>query len=414
MEYSLVLREIHERRAFSSRASLERIRRLMGRLGNPQNRFRCVHVAGTNGKGSTCALVESALRQAGYRVGLFTSPYLVDFRERIQINREMISRERLVACYRQVMEAEQALEQAGFEPVNEFELVTALGFVAFAEAGVDYGVIEVGLGGRWDATNVIAAPEVCCITPVSLDHTRVLGSTVEEIAREKAGILKPGRPVIMAAQEPGAEGVIRAEAEDLGCPLIPAATWMQEGYDCQGQRLLLEGVPVTLPLLGRFQGENAAAAWSVCRRLGLDRETICRGFAQVSWPGRLQYIPGSPGLLIDAGHNPAGIGALCQTLKELFPEREKIAVMAMMRDKDYEKCIPMVAKELRLLVAATVSLPRSLPPEELARQAAPYCAVRTAADMASGLKLARELAGPEELIVVCGSVYGAGAALAWL
>ena len=409
MEYAEVLQGIHGRKTFSSTASLERIRRLMERLGNPQNRVRCVHVAGTNGKGSTCALVESALRQAGYRVGLFTSPYLVDFRERIQINREMISKELLTACYQQVMAAEDELEREGVEAVNEFELVTALGFTAFAAAEVDYGVIEVGLGGRCDATNVISAPAVCCITSISLDHTGVLGNTVEEIAREKAGILKPGCPAVMAPQEPGAEEVSRETAKGLGCLLIPAASWSRRDDDCHGQRLTLDGVPVSLPLLGRFQGDNAAAAWSVCRQLGLDAETIRQGFSQVSWPGRLQYV--APGLLIDAGHNPAGIAALCEALDRLFPNRRKIAVMSMMRDKDHQGCVPMVAKRCRLLVATTVSLPRSLPPEELAREAAPYCSTRTAADTEAGIALARELAGPEDLIVVCGSVYGAGAAI---
>lgn len=411
MEYDQVLAAIHSRRTFSSSASLERITRLMDRLGNPQDQIRCIHVAGTNGKGSVCALVESALRQSGYRVGLFTSPYLVDFRERIQIDRRMISQEQLVACYETVMEAEERLEQEGLEPVNEFELVTALGFVAFQRAEVDYAVIEVGLGGRCDATNVIKSPEVCCITSISLDHVDVLGHTVGEIAGEKAGIIKPGRPVVMARQAPEAEAVIRQRAEELGSPLVETGRWrlLEESLICQrigdGSRELL------LQLLGRFQADNAGAAWEVCRLLGLEELAVRQGFFHASWPGRLQYVPGSPEMLIDAGHNPAGITALCQVLDCFFLGQNVIGVMAMMGDKAHQECVPMVARRCHTLIAATVGLPRSLTPEQLAREAAPYCPVRTANSVAEGIQLARALASPEDLILVAGSVYAAGEAL---
>ena len=411
MTYAEALSGIHSRKAFSSSASLERMIRLMDRLGNPQDRIKCIHVAGTNGKGSVCALVESALRAAGYRVGLFTSPYLVDFRERIQVDREMISREELIACYETVMERELALEQEGYEPVNEFELVTALGFVAFARANVDYGVIEVGLGGRYDATNILKTPEVCCITSISLDHTAVLGNTVTAIAGEKAGIMKPSCPVVIAKQTLEVNAVLTDTAEALSCRIYRPEDWVNSSYDRTGQRFHVGTTELFLPLLGRYQGENAAAAWAVCCVLGLTVEDIHQGFSQVRWPGRLQYIEGRPGLLIDAGHNLAGISALCETLDELFPQTEITAVMAMMGDKDHACCVPMVARRAELLIAARVDLPRCLSSDALAAEAGPYCRTETASSISEALARARDVTKPEGLIVVCGSVYAAGEAL---
>lgn len=412
MTYSEALAGIHSRRAFSAGGpSLERIRRLLDRLDNPQNNFRSVHVAGTNGKGSVCALVESALRASGHRVGLFTSPYLVDFRERIQVDRTLLSEDTVAELYAAVMEQEQLLEQAGFEPVNEFELVTTLGFLAFSRQHVEYAVIEVGLGGRCDATNILGAPEVCCITPISLDHTAVLGDTVAQIAREKAGIIKAGRPVVLAQQEGSALDVLTAQAQKQGSPCIPAPNPELLRYDIHGLTFCCDGEVLTIPLLGRYQMDNAAAAWAVCKVLGLPPACVKAGFSQVSWPGRMQFIPGAPDLLIDAGHNPAGITALCAALDELAPGRDIVAVMAMMRDKDHNACIPMVASRCRCLIAATVGLPRSLPPEELAGEASPFCETQTSPSVAQGIALARSLAKPDTLVLVCGSVYAAGEAL---
>jgi dihydrofolate synthase/folylpolyglutamate synthase len=410
MTYDEVLRGIHSRKTFSSRPTLDRIRRLLDALGNPQDQLRCIHIAGTNGKGSVSALVESALRRSGFRVGLFTSPYLVDFRERIQVDRQLISEESLTVCYETVMAAENALEQQGFEPVNEFELVTALGFTAFQAAKVDYAVMETGLGGRWDATNVIKTPAACCITPISLDHTAVLGDTLEQIAGEKAGIFKENCPVVLAPQAEAARQVLLRQAAEMHSPVTETKPGKLLQYDLRGITMEYDETVVHLPLLGEYQTDNAAAAWEVCKLLGLDKETIAQGFSQVSWPGRLQYIPGAPDLLIDAGHNPAGIQALCQALDQLFPDRDITCVMAMMQDKDYAQCIPLVARRCRTLIAATVGLPRSLPPADLAQVASPYCKTFTAETVLSGISRAKDLAGPKGLVLVCGSVYAAGEA----
>lgn len=412
MTYQEALLGIHSRKAFSvGGPTLERIRRLMERLGNPQEQFRTMHIAGTNGKGSVSALVAAALQKSGFRTGLFTSPYLVEFRERIQVDREMISEELLISCYEAVMQEETALEQEGHEPVNEFELVTAMGFLAFARMHVDYAVIEVGLGGRCDATNILSRPAACCITPVSLDHTGVLGNTVAEIAAEKAGIIKPGCPVVIARQEPEAQAILLQTASALDSPVVCTGTPELVSCDKSGNSFCYDGQTLSIPLLGQYQLQNAAAAWEVCKLLKLPPDRVKQGFSGAFWPGRLQYIPGSPDLLIDAGHNPAGIAALCEALNTLFAGREILTVMAMMQDKDHIWCIPQVAKRSGLLIAATVSLPRSLPPQQLAGEAEPYCRTLTAASVAEGIRMAKAMAGPEQLILVCGSVYAAGEAL---
>ena len=410
MTYEEALAGIHSRRTFSGGGpTLDRIRRLMDALGNPQERYKVVHIAGTNGKGSVSAMTAAALRECGYRVGLFTSPYLVEFRERIRLGGENISEKALLSCYETVMEAEKKLESQGFEPVNEFELVTAMGFLAFARAKVDYAVLEVGLGGRTDPTNLIAHPAACCITSISQDHTQVMGDTLEQIAGEKAGIIKRGAPVIVARQKPEVYRVIAEKAEEMGATLYPAPDVEPLRQDKHGTKFLCGETELEIPLLGDYQMENAAAAWEITRVLGLPEEQVKRAFSQVSWPGRLQYIPGKPDYLIDAGHNPGGIGALCKTLNELFADRKITAVVSMMKDKDYEACIPEVAKLAEHVIGCSVGLPRSLRPEEIAKTAGAYCKADWSERFSGAMEMARKDEG--NLIVVCGSVFGAGAAL---
>ena len=410
MTYEEALAGIHSRRTFSGGGpTLDRIRRLMDALGNPQERYKVVHIAGTNGKGSVSAMTAAALEACGYQVGLFTSPYLVDFRERIRLGGKNISKPDLVGCYETVMAAEKLLEQQGFEPVNEFELVTAMGFLAFDRAGVDYAVLEVGLGGRTDPTNLVEHPSVCCITSISLDHTQILGDTLEKIAGEKAGIIKPHVPVVTARQKPEVYGVIARQAEKLDAPLSPAPDVSPIRQDKTGTRFSCGKTELFIPLLGDYQMENAAAAWQIARVLELPEERVRQAFRTVSWAGRLQYIPGEPDYLIDAGHNPGGIHALCKTLRELFADRKITAVVSMMKDKDYGTCIPEIAKAADHVIGCTVGLPRSLAPEEIAHVAGAITRADWTERMEQALAKAEQDAG--NLIVVCGSVFGAGKAL---
>ena len=412
MTYEEVLSGIHSRRTFSGGGpTLDRIRRLMDALGDPQEDYRCIHVAGTNGKGSLCAFMNSILMECGYRVGMFTSPYLRDFRERIQVSGEMISKEMLIDCYMRVMEAENKLEEAGFEPVNEFELVTAIGFLAFSKMQVDYVVLEVGLGGTSDPTNLINKPAVSCIMPISLDHTAILGDTVEQIAGEKAGIIKSGCPVVIARQPKEARKVFLEQAKSLGAKLYEAKEPQVLSKSVHGTAFFSGDETYEISLLGNHQTENAMVALGASNLLGLPSDLVKAGLRKASWPGRLQLIPGDVDVLIDAGHNAAGIDALSSALEELFPDRRIISVVGMMKDKDYSYVLPQIAKRSSVLIGTTVGLPRSLKPCEIQEGASVYCTAFSAEDVPSALDMAKKCAETGDLILVCGSVYLAGEAL---
>lgn len=412
MTYSEVLSAIHSRKAFSTGGpTLSRIRRLMERLGNPQEDFKTVHVAGTNGKGSCCAMLDAALRANGYKTGLFTSPYLKDFRERIRMDGEMISEKLLIGCYETVMAHQTAIEQEGFEPINEFELVTAIAFLAFSRANMDYVVLEVGLGGRSDPTNLVKQPAVSVIMPISLDHIAILGDTIPKIAEEKAGIIKSGCPVVLARQPEEAKIVFYETAKSLRAPIHQANAPVPITEDKAGSRFLCGSQELTIPLLGAHQMENAAAAWKACEVLGIANPISQTALSHVSWPGRLQYFPGKPEFLVDAGHNEAGIKALCMAVDKLFAGQKIISIMAMMKDKDYEFCIPAIAGRARALIGTSVGLPRSLPPEELREKASEFCPAFSARNMNEAIQMAKSMAERDELILICGSVYAAGDAL---
>lgn len=412
MTYSEVLAAIHSRRTFSTGGpTLDRIRRLMERLGNPQEDFKTIHVAGTNGKGSASAMLHGALTANGYRTGLFTSPYLKDFRERIRMGNEMISEEILIACYEAVIAEQTTLEQEGFEPVNEFELVTAIGFLAFSRAKMEYVVLEVGLGGRTDPTNLINKPAAALIMPISLDHTAILGNTVAEIAAEKAGIIKADCPVISAIQSPEADKVIRETSEKHNAPLYLSEAVSIIDRDKSGSIFRYNNEVLKVSLLGDHQTENAAAVWKALSVLGLDNDFSKRALSQVKWPGRLQYFPGYPEILVDAGHNEAGVKALCRALDDLFGEKKIISIMAMMKDKDHSFCISEIGSRSKYLIGTSVFQPRSLSPQEVAQEAASYCPSGFACSMSEAISMARSKAQPDDLILICGSVYAAGDAL---
>ncbi len=410
MTYSEVLSGIHGRKRFSQ-PTLDRIRRLMAALGDPQEQFRVVHVAGTNGKGSVSAMIHEMLVASGYKTGLFTSPYLKEFRERIRICGENIPEEDLISCYETVMEAELALEQEGFEPINEFELVTAMGFLAFSRAGVEFVVLEVGLGGKSDPTNLIAKPAVCVIMPISLDHTAVLGDTVAQIAGEKAGIIKECCPLVLAKQPEDAKQVFCETAKVLHAPVYEAEAVIPVAGDKFGSRFCVGEREVFLPLLGSHQMDNAAVALKAAEVLGLDMNTCAKALSHVSWPGRLQYFPGTPEFLVDAGHNPAGIESLCDALDRLFDDKTIIAILAMLKDKDFDTCIPAIASRSRAVIGTTVGQPRSMTPDEICQEGAAYCPAFPAENMQQAIELAKTMATEQDLILICGSVYAAGDAL---
>jgi len=388
------------------RFDLRTIQTLLAELGHPERQFASVHIAGTNGKGSVAALVEAAARTARIRTGLYTSPHLQRLTERIRIRGEEIAPQELAPAASAVRAAAERLLAAGRLDLapSFFEIVTAVGMLAFARAGIELGVIEVGLGGRLDATNVLA-PRVAVFTPIGLDHEAYLGSTVSAIAAEKAGILKPGIPrALSAIQTPEAAAVLAERAAAAGVPLraLTAAD--------------IAAAPATA-LRGRHQVENAALAAAVCAELrsqgwDLTPAAVTGGFAAARWPGRLERIAERPDVYLDGAHNPMAARALAAYLDE-FRERHAAPVLiyGSMRDKAIEEICELLFPRAAAVVITAPRQPRALDPAALARACGGLApAVETAPDYPSALAAARRRAGAEGAIFVTGSLYLVGEA----
>ena len=429
MDYCESVTYLESAARFGKKAGLDNIRRLLARLGNPQEQCHAVHVAGTTGKGSVCAMVEAVLRQAGCRTGLFTSPYLERFTERIRIDGQEIAPERVAAITSRVRQEAEAMAACGEGNPTFFELVTALGFCAFAEAQVEWAVIETGMGGRLDATNVLQS-DLAIITAIGLDHTQVLGNTVEEIAREKAGIMKPGVPVVIYPQ-PYAEAYaeLLAAAKDRGCPAyaVREATVLVEASGLAGQtfRLLYQGrafPPLHIHMLGVHQCLNAATAALSCAVLAgplglpIQMEDIVQGLELARWPGRLEIIRTDPVVLLDGAHNPQGAQVLRRAVEDLLPSRNAIVVCGVMATKSARPIARELATFAQQIIATQPDSPKALEASEWAAcfedlhiecmtLAAPMAALEV------GLALARERQVP---LVVAGSLYLAGAARSYL
>jgi folylpolyglutamate synthase/dihydropteroate synthase len=381
--------------------TLDRIEALVTLLGDPQRAFPVVHITGTNGKTSTTRMTETLLRERGLRTGRFTSPHLVSMRERICVDGEPLSAERFIELYDEILPYVELVDSQQPAPLSFFEVLTGMMFAAFADAPVDVAVIEVGLGGRWDATNV-ADGTVAVITPVALDHMQWLGDTIEEIATEKAGIIKPGAIAVLAQQEVAAAEVLLQRAALVG------ATVAREGFEfgvvarelaLGGQQVVLQGLrgvyaDVFLPLFGAYQASNAACALAAVEAFanvsvtapvgddgstltlgpglaqgGLDPDLVRAGFAKVSSPGRLDILRRSPTVIADAAHNPAGMAATLQALAESFDFDRVIGVVAVPEDKDVAGLLDELEPALAEIVVTTNSSPRSMPAEELAELA---------------------------------------------
>lgn len=382
----------------TARLGLGRIRVILQALGNPERACRVVHVAGTNGKGSTCAMIEAALRAAGERTGLFTSPHLVEPTERIQIDGRPVTPERFCKAFKAVQRAAEPLDVDG--PPTYFETVTAMGFWLFRESGVETAVVEVGLGGRLDATNVVA-PALTAITPIDFDHEVFLGNTIEAIAGEKAGILKPGVPAVFARQRPEAEAVIEARAADLGLRVRRAADFEigDLAIDARGSRF----GGVECPLAGEHQVDNAVTAILALEELGAPPE----GIAETRWPGRLEYVSPNPDILLDGAHNPAGARALARYLDRFAPHRKRWMIYGAMRDKSVEEIAGILFPLADELILTAPVSSRALRPEALAEMAGRGQIAPTIKD---ALDLVRGQADTEDLVVITGSLFLVGEA----
>ena len=322
---------------------LERTRALLAALGNPEKALKFVHITGSNGKGSTAAMLASVLTAAGYRTGLFTSPHLYRFNERFQVNGAPIPGAALDRLAERVLAAADTLP----EHPTEFELMTAIGFLWFAEAGCDLVVVEVGLGGRLDSTNVIPAPEAAVITNIGLEHTAILGSTLAAIAAEKSGILKPGCRAVLYGQSREVGEIVARACVEKNIPLTVTddsqLTLLSSGLD--GQRFTYRGsAPLLLPLLGDYQLRNAMTVLDTVDALraqgwNISADAVAHGLAAARWPGRLELVHRRPDLIIDGGHNPRCAQALAASLRGLYGGKKLIFLIGVLADKDWQSMV---------------------------------------------------------------------------
>jgi len=345
------------------RLGLERVRALAERLGSPERACRAIHVAGTNGKGSVCAMVASGLEAAGLRTGLFTSPHLLEPTERIQVSGRPISEELFLDTFQRVHRTAERMvhdDALDYHPTY-FETVTLMALLAFRELGVETSVIEVGLGGRLDATNIIV-PELTAITPIDYDHEAYLGHSLAAIAREKAGILKPGVPAVFSRQRPEAREVLYERAEELAVHANSTTDWRIEGLavDARGSSFVARGpqgeFPVECPLAGEHQVENALTAGVILRNIGVAADAIEEGIRRVRWPGRLELVSTNPEIILDGAHNPAGIRALVSYIRKFYQGRRVWIIYGAMRDKSLEEIAELLSSVAdRIIITAPES-----------------------------------------------------------
>ena len=394
---------------------LERITTLLAALGNPHQACRFIHVAGTNGKGSTCAMLESVLRQrAQGPIGLFTSPHLVEPTERIRIQGQQVPAVEFASLFDEVHEAAESLVSSGGIDMHPtyFETITAMAFLGFARAGVDTAVLETGMGGRLDSTNVVD-PLLSVITPVDFDHEKFLGDTLPKIAFEKAGILKPARPAVIALQRPEALAVIEQRAREIGAPLIHASAWRTEKLheDAEGSRFIAlhggDAIPVDCPLLGTHQVENAVTAVAALHQLGVSAAAIHDGIQRTRWPGRLERVRRCPDVFLDGAHNPAGAAALARYIREFLPERRIWMVFGAMQDKNLDVIGPLLFPLANEIIFTTPGQTRAYRADQLPGLSGETRA-RVIDSPREALDAALSLAARTDAIFVTGSLYLVG------
>ena len=404
---------IHKVSWLGSVPGLSRTRELLRRMGNPEKKLKFVHIAGTNGKGSTAAMTASILQQAGCRTGLYTSPYIISFNERMQVNGQNIPDETLSEITQWIRPMADSME----DHPTEFELVTCIAMEYFAREGCDIVVLEVGMGGEFDATNVIEAPEAAVIVNVGLDHTQVLGNTLEEIAHAKAGIIKPGCDCVLYGQTAGVEAVIQKACAEAHAPLhradIRDLTLLEHGLD--GQTFNWKQYErLHIPLLGEHQLHNACTVLTIIETLRargwkISDAAVRAGLDKVYWPGRFQLAGRDPLFIIDGGHNPQCLDALVQAFRDYLPGRKITFLNGCMADKDYGDMFRDLAPFASEFVTVTPQNPRALKAAELAEHLRRYnLPVTPCNTVAEGVNTAIEHAGTDGVVCACGSLYMIG------
>ncbi len=397
---------------------LRRVDEILARLGNPHRKAKSVHIAGTKGKGSTAAMIASVLTTSGYTTGLYTSPHLHTLRERIRVDGELISEDELVTLVQKLEpEVEVVNQKATYGKLTTFELLTALGFMYFSLRQADFQVLEVGLGGKYDATNVIN-PEVCIIVSISFDHMEILGNTLAEIATEKAGIIKPGSIVVTSPQPDEAARVIEDACLKCGVSLVKVGsdvTWQSIDFNLTRQRLRVRGMlnsyEVSIPLLGDHQLDNAATAVATLEVLAekgfdISQDSITVGLAQVNWPGRFQVLSNHPIVVVDGAHNPYSARKLKESLKQYFNPDKAILVIGASSDKDMAGMASELAPLFGEVIITCSQHPRVMAPARIFAEFGKYdVATQVADDVPAALALALASAGDSDLICVTGSLF---------
>lgn len=407
---------IHSLEKFGINPGLERIRALCNLLGNPQKKLKIIHVAGTNGKGSTSTMISNILRKSGYNTGLFISPYVTDFRERIQLNGNMIDKYDLAECVERVKTAIDVLNDTGVQP-TEFEAITAAAFVYFQMKKCDFVVLEVGLGGRLDSTNVIEAPYTTVITSISMDHTAILGDTIEKIASEKCGIIKFGAETVMYPFQdenvlPIVKKVCDEKCNELRIPDVSKLNVIEEKLE--GTLANYDGIEFLLPLAGEHMIYNACTAIEAVRSLSrlniqISDSAIKDGIGISVMPGRMELIKKRPVVILDGGHNEGCALALSEFIRKHLNGKRIIMVSSMMADKDYSSYLSIVAPLADVFIATRVDMLRALPSSELMLSASEFC--KNCHDVpipSKAISAARNIMQPDDVLIVCGSFYLAG------
>ena len=402
MNYKEAREYIDSRAKFGIKPGLERIRRLAEMLGDPQDKIRTVHIAGTNGKGSVCTMLSSILTSTGKKTGLYTSPFVTDYLEQFKIDGKSISEDKYAAIITKIKCKADLLDSENDCP-TEYEINTIAAFLWFYESGCDCSVIETGLGGLMDATNIIKKPELSVITSISLDHVNILGSTIEEIAEQKAGIIKRGCPVVVSSnQKESVRNIIKSHLKDSSALFCKNADNIS--ISLSGSDFTYENELYHVPLIGTHQAENAATALTAAKTLfpNLSCKDINKGFCQAVHPARFEHFDLGIPVILDGAHNKGGAEVLKDTLEHIFPNEKLIGIMGMLADKEYAECISLLAPLFEKIYAVTPDSPRALPASELSKVVSEHtvCEACESFDEAFGKALAESVP-----VVVFGSLY---------
>lgn len=422
MNYQEALKYISETHKFGMRLGLESTEKLLELLGNPQEKLNIVHVAGTNGKGSVCSFISSILKESGYKVGLYTSPYLETFTERIRVNGANIPEEDVARIITLIKEKIEIMVNEGYSYPTEFEIVTAMAFYYYSEQKTDYVVLEVGLGGRYDSTNVIKNPLVSVIVSISLDHTGILGDTVEKITYEKAGIIKENGTVIAYKQCKEAENVIKEVCQEKDADYIEVnfenivvkkSDIYSQIYSCNIMGEKYDDIEIKL--IGEHQINNSIVALNVIKflqknkKIKIEESAIRKGLSNTKWPGRIEKIKENPMFIIDGAHNEDGAKSLAKALDKNFKGKEMTLLIGMLEDKDIESVLEILMPRFKKVITTTPDNPRAISSEKLKEKIEKYTTnIISKPDIKQAVEYTLKTSKEDEIIISAGSLYMIG------